>query len=89
MQAIRCPKCQTLVGEFVFKSNHPAGLIDANTNALSKEIVWLKDPSYRPFCSKRCQTLDLGAWADGSYSIPTTLPPNEDEEYIINPPETD
>jgi len=22
-----------------------------------------------PFCSERCQTLDLANWADGSYSI--------------------
>ena len=23
-----------------------------------------------PFCCERCQTIDLGRWADGSYSIP-------------------
>jgi endogenous inhibitor of DNA gyrase (YacG/DUF329 family) len=30
------------------------------------------DPSnvYRPFCSERCQILDLGAWADEKYAIP-------------------
>jgi endogenous inhibitor of DNA gyrase (YacG/DUF329 family) len=25
---------------------------------------------YRPFCSERCKTNDLGAWADESYRIP-------------------
>ncbi len=25
--------------------------------------------TYRPFCSKRCQLLDLGAWADESHRI--------------------
>ncbi len=23
----------------------------------------------KPFCSERCKLIDLGAWADGSYSI--------------------
>ena len=26
---------------------------------------------YRPFCSERCKVLDLGAWADEDYAIPT------------------
>ncbi len=24
---------------------------------------------YRPFCSKRCRTIDLGAWAAESYRV--------------------
>jgi len=27
--------------------------------------------NYKPFCSERCKLIDLGAWADGSYSIPS------------------
>jgi len=26
---------------------------------------------FRPFCSERCKLLDLGAWADEEYNIPT------------------
>jgi len=26
---------------------------------------------FRPFCSERCRLLDLGAWAEGEYSLPT------------------
>ena len=26
---------------------------------------------YRPFCSERCRLLDLGAWADEEYAMPT------------------
>lgn len=26
--------------------------------------------AYFPFCSKRCQALDFGAWVTGQYSIP-------------------
>ena len=25
---------------------------------------------YQPFCSNRCQQIDLGRWAGGNYSIP-------------------
>ncbi len=28
------------------------------------------DNAYRPFCSERCQQLDLAAWLDGDYRIP-------------------
>jgi endogenous inhibitor of DNA gyrase (YacG/DUF329 family) len=30
--------------------------------------------SYRPFCSQRCQQIDLGAWADQSYRIASAEP---------------
>jgi uncharacterized protein len=29
-----------------------------------KEVEWLKESLHRPFCSKRCQLIDLGEWAD-------------------------
>ncbi len=32
---------------------------------------------FRPFCSKRCQDLDLGRWLRGSYRIPTEEGPAE------------
>ena len=28
------------------------------------------DNRWRPFCSERCRTIDLGAWASESYRIP-------------------
>lgn len=42
------------------------------------------DDNFRPFCSKRCQQLDLGKWLNESYTIPgeETIPANdEDSEY--------
>jgi len=53
-----------------------------------KEVVWSKTALYRPFCSERCRTIDLGAWADGSYAIPSNEPP-EDEEDEEQHPKTD
>ncbi|MBD3646952.1 MAG: DNA gyrase inhibitor YacG [Pseudomonadales bacterium] len=35
------------------------------------EVPWSTDNEYRPFCSKRCQLIDFGEWADGNRSIPS------------------
>jgi endogenous inhibitor of DNA gyrase (YacG/DUF329 family) len=37
-----------------------------------KETVYSPENPFRPFCSERCQLLDLGAWADGKYAIPVS-----------------
>jgi endogenous inhibitor of DNA gyrase (YacG/DUF329 family) len=28
-----------------------------------------EDPAWRPFCSERCRTIDLGRWLTGSYRV--------------------
>ena len=28
------------------------------------------DPAWRPFCSERCRTIDLGRWLSGDYRVP-------------------
>lgn len=33
------------------------------------KVAWTTDNPSRPFCSKRCKLLDLGAWADESHRI--------------------
>lgn len=35
----------------------------------SARVVWSAESAYRPFCSRRCQLLDLGAWADETHRI--------------------
>jgi endogenous inhibitor of DNA gyrase (YacG/DUF329 family) len=40
---------------------------------------------WRPFCSERCRSLDLGAWASEQYRMPTR--PSEDDETPDTPPE--
>lgn len=48
-------------------------------------VLWAGNP-YRPFCSERCRLIDLGAWAEGKYSIEgpdledESLPSSEDED---------
>jgi endogenous inhibitor of DNA gyrase (YacG/DUF329 family) len=34
------------------------------------ETAWEDNP-HRPFCSKRCQLIDLGAWASEKYRLPS------------------
>ncbi len=39
-----------------------------------KQVVWCKESEFRPFCSKRCQLIDLGEWADESHKISQPIP---------------
>ncbi|TFW18462.1 DNA gyrase inhibitor YacG [Massilia arenosa] len=34
------------------------------------KVEWTEKSRYRPFCSERCQQIDLGAWAEEKYTIP-------------------
>ncbi|QLB13543.1 hypothetical protein EV697_10917 [Bisgaardia hudsonensis] len=36
-----------------------------------KPVIWSKESLYRPFCSKRCQLIDLGEWAAEEKAIPS------------------
>ena len=43
-----------------------------------KPAEW-KDNPFRPFCSERCKLLDLGAWVDGDYAVPSDEAPPFEE----------
>ena len=32
-------------------------------------VIWQEGSAFRPFCSKRCQLIDLGEWAEESHKI--------------------
>jgi hypothetical protein len=34
---------------------------------------------WRPFCSERCRSADLGAWASESFRVPAEAPSDDDE----------
>jgi uncharacterized protein len=36
----------------------------------SKETLWSESNPYRPFCSQRCRTIDLGDWLSEKHVIP-------------------
>jgi endogenous inhibitor of DNA gyrase (YacG/DUF329 family) len=37
-------------------------------------------PKFTPFCSGRCADVDLNRWLSGSYVIPTSEAPDDEEE---------
>lgn len=41
-----------------------------------RDVVFDASSPFRPFCSERCRTRDLGAWASESYRIPEQTPPD-------------
>jgi len=45
----------------------------------SYAIATLADLPTFPFCSKRCQLIDLGRWIDGAYAIPDPGAPDASE----------
>jgi endogenous inhibitor of DNA gyrase (YacG/DUF329 family) len=49
----------------------------------SKEVEWSPNSLFRPFCSKKCQLIDLGEWANEEKSIPCGA--NKDQETIKLP----
>lgn len=44
-------------------------LLEVDCPQCGMPVAWGPESTYRPFCSKRCQLLDLGAWADESHRI--------------------
>ncbi len=56
-----------------------------------KRTRW-KGNAWRPFCSERCQLLDLGLWAGQRYRVPgaslmvTPVDEDQDDETPRQPP---
>lgn len=55
-------------------------------------VVWSNASEFRPFCSKQCQLIDLGEWANEEKTIPcgansdaqpSELPDIEDIEALL------
>ncbi len=45
-------------------------------------VEWSEEFPQRPFCSKRCQLVDFGEWANENHRIPgDDVGYSEDEEY--------
>lgn len=59
-----------------------AAIVDCPT--CGKKVEWTEQSKYRPFCSLRCKQIDLGAWAEEKYAIPSDKP-DEDDEAGLSP----
>lgn len=55
-------------------------IIHVNCPNCGKSVVWNETSPFRPFCSKRCQLIDLGEWAAEEKRIPSSgdLTDNDD-----------
>ena len=51
-----------------------------NCPTCGKKVEWTEASKYRPFCSDRCKQIDLGAWAEEKYVIPSTGPEQDPED---------
>ena len=54
--------------------------------ACGRRTAFSPDNRWRPFCSERCKTTDLGAWASGTYVIegggPADDEPPQDDDGL-------
>ena len=41
------------------------------------DSVYAPSNPWRPFCSQRCRSIDLGAWASESFRVPDETPPDD------------
>lgn len=45
--------------------------------ACGQQALYAAENRARPFCSERCRSIDLGAWANESYRVAADNPPDE------------
>ena len=50
-----------------------------------KTVVWGEISPFRPFCSKRCQLIDLGEWAAEEKRIPSSGDLSESDDWSEEP----
>lgn len=43
--------------------------LQVNCPTCKTKVEWNESAPFRPFCSERCQQIDLGAWSSEEYSI--------------------
>ena len=41
--------------------------------------VYAESNRWRPFCSERCRSVDLGAWASERFRVPAETPAGDDD----------
>ncbi len=48
-----------------------------------KEVAWVKESMFKPFCSERCRLIDLGEWASEKHAIPAESLSSTDDLAIL------
>ncbi|MBB3321668.1 DNA gyrase inhibitor YacG [Atlantibacter hermannii] len=52
-----------------------------NCPTCGKPVIWNETSPFRPFCSKRCQLIDLGEWAAEEKRIPSQSDLNDSDDW--------
>jgi len=53
-------------------------------------VTEVKPPdSFRPFCSQRCRSADLGKWLDGGYRISAPVSEEDLDQGLVPDDDTD
>ncbi|PEH28644.1 DNA gyrase inhibitor YacG [Salmonella enterica] len=52
-----------------------------NCPTCGKPVVWGEISPFRPFCSKRCQLIDLGEWADEENRIASSGDQSDSDDW--------
>jgi len=63
----------------------PAGVRYVNCPRCGIAVAWVAANAFRPFCSERCKTVDLGEWATERYRVAAVE--NDEEQEGGAPPE--
>lgn len=50
-----------------------------------RQVIWSPQSPFRPFCSKVCQLIDFGEWAEEEKRIPSSQSLMGDEEEQTEP----
>lgn len=66
----------------------PDDIFEVPCPTCHKAVQWTNENPYRPFCSKRCQLIDLGEWAAEEKAIPCdtadfAMDPNISDEWSV------
>lgn len=56
-----------------------------NCPTCNKQVIWDELSTWRPFCSQRCQLIDLGEWAAEEKRIPSSGDLNESDDWSEQP----
>lgn len=56
-------------------------IIVVNCPTCGADVEWNAQSKFRPFCSKRCQLIDLGEWADEEKFIPSDAQITDSDEW--------
>jgi endogenous inhibitor of DNA gyrase (YacG/DUF329 family) len=63
-----------------------AGVRYVNCPRCGAQVPWVAESHHRPFCSERCRTVDLGAWATERYRV-AAAEDDKDAEDPAEPPQ--